>query len=93
VKLRPDSALYSGPASGIDCEARRLSYVSGSHPEDETDHRTPLYPEALIGGRVSWTPGGAIRFRELELEGLMSFRYVVTVWIWGKQIDAHAPQF
>ena len=46
----------------------------------------PLYPEALIGGRVSWTPGGAIRFCEFELEGLMSFRDVVAPWIWGKQI-------
>jgi hypothetical protein len=46
-----------------------------------------------MGGRVSWTPGGAIRFCEFELEGLMSFRDVVAPWIWGKQIDPYAPQF
>ena len=48
VKLRADSTLCSDPASGFDREARCLSDVIGSYPEDETDHWTAFDSPALI---------------------------------------------
>ena len=92
VKLCPDPALCSSAASGFHRQARGLSDLIRSYPEDETDHRTAFDSPALISGRVSPWPGGAIRFGQLMLEGSMSLRNAAALAVWSKQIDPDAPQ-
>lgn len=50
VQLRSDSAFRSGAAGGLYRDARGLSYLIGSYPEHQTDHRAAFDPSALIGG-------------------------------------------
>jgi hypothetical protein len=93
VKLGSGPAVCPSAPGGLDRRSRGLSNVVGSYPERETNHCATLNACALIGGNLSGSRSRFIRRRQLTLEGFVSDRHTRTVSIFGKQINAHPPEF